>query len=266
MRRSADDARTIDLSAGPVEYVWLPGGVRGDTMPPLVFLHEGLGSLELWRGFPHQVCAATGRRGLVFSRHGYGRSAPISAPREPDYMHREALVVLPELLDELGVRDPLLIGHSDGASIALLYAGADQHAVSGLVLLAPHVFVEDRSIEAIEAARITYLGSDLRKRMATHHDDPDATFWGWNRIWLSPAFRSWNIESCLGSIQCPILVVQGLDDEYGTAAQVDAIEHGVKSSSRRVMLPGSRHSPHLDQPEETFAAVVDFVREREAGG
>lgn len=251
----------IDIAGGPVEYVRLADGARGDTRPTLVFLHEGLGSLELWRGFPRQVCATTGRRGVVFSRHGYGRSASIRAPREPDYMHHEALVVLPKLIDGLGLQRPVLIGHSDGASIALIYAGADPPAVSGLVLLAPHVFVEDRSIEGIKSARLTFLSSNLRERMATYHADPDATFWGWNGVWLSPAFRGWNIESYLGSIQCPVLVVQGLDDEFGTAAQVDAIERGVNSSVRRVMLPGSRHSPHLDRPEETIAAVVNFVQE-----
>ena len=163
---------------------------------------------------------------LVYSRHGYGRSAPTVLPRQVTYMHHEADVVLPEVLARFALEPPVLVGHSDGASIALLYAGAG-HPVAGLVLIAPHVFVEDVTVSSIARARDTYAQTDLRDRLARHHDDVDATFWGWNDIWLLPAFRSWNIEDCLGAISCPVLLVQGDADPFGTTAQLDAIEAGV---------------------------------------
>jgi pimeloyl-ACP methyl ester carboxylesterase len=231
------------------------------TRPALVFLHEGLGSLGLWRSFPADVRRACGARQLlVYSRRGYGHSAPAPLPRPVSYMHDEADDVLPAVLDRFGIDVPVLVGHSDGASIALLYAGAGR-PVHALVLLAPHVFVEDRSIEGIEAARRAYREGDLAPRLARHHDDPDATFRGWNDAWLSPAFRTWNIEDRLGAITCPVLLVQGAADPYGTIAQLDAIERGVAGSCRRVVLPGIGHTPHLDAPAETRAVVSEFVRQ-----
>ncbi len=195
---------------------------------------------------------------LVYSRHGYGRSAPARLPRPVTYMHHEADVVLPALLASFGIERPVLVGHSDGASIALLYAGAG-HPVAELVLLAPHVFVEDVSVEAIAAARTAYATTDLRQRLARHHDDVDATFRGWNDVWLSPAFRSWNIEDRLANVTCPVLVVQGADDPYGTTAQLDAIEAGNGGTTQRVLLPAVGHAPHLEATEATVDAVARFL-------
>ena len=200
--------------------------------PPVVFLHEGLGSLELWKGFVDDVRNALGSvTTIAYSRHGYGRSDPATEPRPVTYMHHEALVVLPALLAELGIERPLLVGHSDGASIAIIYAGSG-HPVDGLVLIAPHVFVEAVGIEGIEAARVAFHDGDLRARLERHHDDVDATFRGWNDIWLAPEFRDWNIEEYLPAVSAPVLVVQGDRDQYGTLAQVDAIERGVDRALR----------------------------------
>jgi pimeloyl-ACP methyl ester carboxylesterase len=230
------------------------------SLPPLVFLHEGLGSIGLWRTFPDEVRLGAGSpTTVVYSRHGYGWSAVVEGPRPVDYMHHEADVVLPALLERLGVERPVLIGHSDGASIALLYAGAGR-PVAGLALLAPHVFVEDISIAGIEAARHAYDSTDLADRLARHHRDAESTFRGWNDAWLSAEFRAWNIENRLPAIDCPILLIQGAEDDYGTLAQLDAIESGVHGSLRRVVLPDVGHSPHLEAPDVTRDAVVTFVR------
>jgi pimeloyl-ACP methyl ester carboxylesterase len=226
----------------------------------VVFLHEGLGSVGLWRRFPEALCQRTGRAGVAYSRYGYGWSDVAPEPRRPDYMHHEALVVLPAVLDVLDVRRPVLVGHSDGASIALIATGAGVVAAEGLVLLAPHVFVEDVSIAGIEAARVSYETTDLPARLARHHRDADATFWGWNDIWLAPEFREWNIEGYLGGVTCPVLCVQGLDDQYGTLAQLDAVEAGVTGPSARMVLAECGHSPQLDRPEATLAVVSRACR------
>ena len=239
--------------------------------PPLVFLHEGLGSLGLWRSFPVDVCAAYGNpTALVYSRAGYGRSPVVREPRAVDYMHREALDVLPALLAEHAIDRPVLVGHSDGASIALIHAGAG-HAVGGVVVIAPHVFVEDVSIAGIDAARRAYCdddGGDLRDRLARHHDDVDATFRGWNDVWLSPAFRSWNIESYLPGITAPVLAIQGRDDTYGTLAQLDAIEAGVRGRCERFVVDGGGHvlhtGPHAPLVVGRIATFVRSLDERTA--
>jgi pimeloyl-ACP methyl ester carboxylesterase len=229
------------------------------TSPALVFLHEGLGSIGLWRSFPADVRrTCDGPEVLVYSRQGHGHSQPLTGPRRVTYMHEEADDVLPALLARFAITAPLLVGHSDGASIAMLYAGGGR-PVRGLVLLAPHVFVEDRSIEGIAAARRSYVDGDLAARLARHHDDPDATFWGWNDVWLAPEFRSWNIEERLAGITCPVLLLQGGADPYGTLAQLDAIERGVRGECTRVVLPGVGHAPHLEAPAETVAVVTEFV-------
>jgi pimeloyl-ACP methyl ester carboxylesterase len=227
--------------------------------PTLVFLHEGLGSVALWRDFPQRVADATALPALIYSRAGYGRSTVLTTPRAPRYMHDEALVTLPALLDALDIVDPILIGHSDGASIALIHAGAKTRPVRALVAMAPHVFVENLSIAGIEQAGLAYEGADLRAKLGRHHSDADSTFRGWNDVWLSPAFRGWNIESFLPGITCPLLLIQGRDDEYGTLAQLDAIERQVSGRVERVELFDCRHSPHRDQPEATLAAIVGFV-------
>jgi pimeloyl-ACP methyl ester carboxylesterase len=228
---------------------------------PLVFLHEGLGSVDLWRDFPDAVRArAGGPAMLVYSRRGYGRSDPAELPRPVTYMHHEAAVVLPAVLARFGLDRPVLVGHSDGASIALLYAGAG-HPVRALVLIAPHVLVEDVTVAAIAEARDAYAATDLRARMAHHHDDVDATFRGWNDIWLDPAFRSWNIEASLPGVTCPVLLVQSSADPFGTAAQLDTIETGVTGPVRRLRTPTPGHAPHLDDREPTLDAVAAFLAE-----
>jgi pimeloyl-ACP methyl ester carboxylesterase len=233
-------------------------GTRADA-PSLIFLHEGLGSVALWRDFPAKLAAKTGAATVVYSRYGYGKSDPIAAPHAPDYMHKEALEALPELRQKLGLENPILIGHSDGASIALIHAGSGRWPVRALILEAPHVFVEDVTIASIETAKEVYRNTDLRERLARYHADPDSAFRGWNDIWLHPDFRRWNIERVLPGVRCPVLAIQGADDEYGTLAQIDAIERGVRSRFERLVLPNCKHSPHRDQEVATLAAMADFI-------
>ena len=240
-----------------LEYALIPA--RSATAPTLLLLHEGLGSLAMWRDFPARLAAATGAATLVYSRLGYGKSDRLAAPRRVDYMHEEALETLPALRGALGIADPILVGHSDGASIALIHAGAGRWPMRGLILEAPHVFVEDVSIASIAAAREAYATTDLRARLARYHDDVDGAFRGWNDIWLDPAFRRWNIESYLSAIDCPTLVIQGEDDEYGTTAQLDAIAAKIGGPAETLLLPDCKHSPHRDQPEATLAAMARFV-------
>jgi pimeloyl-ACP methyl ester carboxylesterase len=246
----------VDVGPWRIDHVLVEGTGSG---PPLVFLHEGLGSIELWRSFPDDVRAAAGHpTTLVYSRPGYGRSTPIERPWPVEYLHREALDVLPPLLDRLGLQRPVLVGHSDGASIALIHAGAG-HPVAGLALLAPHVFVEDRSVAGIASARDAYRSGGpggLRSRLARYHDDVDGVFWGWNDVWLSPAFRSWDIEDVLPAIDAPVLAIQGDADEYGTLAQLDAIEAGVRGPFRRVVVPGGRHVLHAGPSAPALAKQV----------
>lgn len=247
--------RTVRL-----EYEWIAPPREG--APVVVFLHEGLGSLAMWKDFPHQLCAAGGFRGLVFSRPGYGRSTP-RAPHElwgVDFLHQQALEVLPAFLDALGVRTPVwLFGHSDGASIALLHAAACAPRVCGLVLLAPHILVEHITVQNIEKARQAYQGSDLRARLARYHDEPDSAFWGWNRVWLDPAFRAWSIEAELAGVRAPVLAVQGLQDEYGSLAQIHGIAARVPGA-QLLELDGCGHSPHRDRPDAVVRATVAFVQ------
>ncbi len=228
--------------------------------PTLVFLHEGLGSISLWRDFPAKVARATGCGAVVYSRFGHGQSDVLDVPRKVDYMHREAGAALPEFLDKLGITDPFLIGHSDGASIALVYAAAHP-GMKGLIVAAPHVFVEDISVQGIAAARQAFETSDLPARLARHHADPRQTFYGWNDIWLNPDFRAWNIEAFLPGIACPLLVIQGLDDEYGTIRQLESIERQVAGAVTLVKLAECGHSPHRDQPDATLAAMAGFIHD-----
>jgi pimeloyl-ACP methyl ester carboxylesterase len=232
----------------------------------LVFLHDGIGSVRLWRDFPAKVAAATGLPALIYSRRGYGESDPYPGPRRVDYMHGEARDVLPKLLAATGIARPILIGHSDGASIALIYAGSRSGPAEALVLLAPHVFVEDLTIAGIEHARDDYRGGDVARRLARYHRDPDHSFWGWNDIWLNPKFRAWNIEEFLPAITAPILIVQGAQDEYGTVAQCEAIRRATAGPCQVTLLPDCRHSPHRDQPAATFDAVQRFISPLQAAG
>ena len=268
------DARAIRL-----EYAWLAPRSRLDVSRPefaaapaderrgpplLVFLHEGLGSLAMWKDYPQRLCDAGGYRGLVLSREGYGRSTPRAhGARWPvDFMHRQARDVLPRVLARLGVgakgHKPWLFGHSDGGSIALIYAATFPREVAGLVVVAPHIVVEDVSIRSIEAAREAYLAGDLRERLRRYHDDPDSAFFGWNDVWLDPAFRGFSLEGLLGRLECPILAVQGEDDEYGTLAQVAGIRAHAPQTEL-VVLEGCGHSPHRDRPDALTSAVTDFI-------
>lgn len=250
-----------------IEHEWL--GRERSGAPLIVFLHEGLGSVAMWRDFPARLADALGWRGLVYSRPGYGRSTPRAAEEAwgLDFMHRQAEAVLPALLDALGVdtgrEPPWLLGHSDGGSIALLHAAAFPGRVAGAVVLAPHILVEDLSVTSIAKAREAYLKTDLRARLAKYHDDPDSAFWGWNDIWLHPPFREWSIVRELGTITCPLLAVQGLDDEYGTLAQIRGIAERVPGTEL-LELPDCGHSPHRDQPERLIAAVRDFVQRHDS--
>jgi pimeloyl-ACP methyl ester carboxylesterase len=240
--------------------------------PLLVFLHEGLGSLAMWRDFPAQLCAAVGARGLVYSRPGYGRSSPRAAsePLGTDFMHRQATELLPALLDALGIhaaQTPFwLIGHSDGGSIALLYAAHFANSArqpAGLVVMAPHIVVEDISITSIQKARVAFETADLRARLGRYHDDVDSAFWGWNGIWLNPQFRNWSIEREISAIRCPVLAVQGLDDEYGTLEQIRGIARRVPSTEL-LELPHCGHSAHRDQTQTVIEACTSFMARSKA--
>ena len=243
-----------------IEYQWV--GTDASTAPVMVFLHEGLGSVSMWRDFPAKLCAALGCRGLVYSRPGYGQSTPRAAGEDwaPNFMHRQALEVLPALLQALGVRQPVwLLGHSDGASIALIHAAQRPAQTLGAIVLAPHILVEDISVRSIEMARQAYLNTDLRDKLARHHADPDSAFWGWNRIWLDASFRSWSLEDEIATISCPLLAVQGLDDEYGTLAQIHGIAQRVPHTEV-LELADCGHSPHKDQAEALTARIQSFFR------
>jgi pimeloyl-ACP methyl ester carboxylesterase len=245
-----------------IEHRWIAPERR--DAPLIVFLHEGLGSVAMWRDFPAQLCDAVGARGLVWSRPGYGRSTPRDADEawDLDFMHRQAHEVLPAFLAALGIdttRDrPWLFGHSDGGSIALLHAARFADRVAGAIVLAPHILVEDISVASIEKARTAYETTDLKQRLAKYHDDPDSAFWGWNRIWLHPPFRAWSIEDEIAAIACPLLAVQGVDDEYGTLEQIRGIARRVPQT-QLLELPDCGHSPHKDQPAALIAAVTAFL-------
>ena len=247
----------VEVSGLAVEILDLPAP-DGEDQAPLVLLHEGLGSVGLWRDFPAQLQAGTGRRLVAFSRFGHGRSAPPARPRTPAFFHEEALEVLPELLATIEVDAPVLIGHSDGASIALIHAA--QHRVSAVVLLAPHVFVEEICVSAIRDTREAYLSGSLRERMSRHHDDPDAAFWGWCGVWLDPAFGSWSLEEEASRLTAPALLVQGAEDPYGSLEQLDRIEARARGPVTRLVLPGG-HSPHLEHGREVAERAAAFLRE-----
>ena len=247
-----------------IEYEWIAADPPEPDAPLVVFLHEGLGSVSMWRDFPARLCAAANCRGLVYSRPGYGRSTPRAADEvwRPDFMHRQALDVLPALLAALGVDSraapPWLFGHSDGGSIALLYAAHRPLDLAGAIVLAPHIRVEPLSLASIATAKTAYESGELRARLAKHHDDPDSAFWGWNGAWLRPEFADWSIEAEIAAITCPLLAIQGLDDEYGTLEQIRGIARRVPQT-RLLELPACGHSPHRDQPAAVIAAVIAAV-------
>ena len=248
----------LHIADADLEYRML-GPAPGEA-PTIVMLHEGLGSAGLWGDFPQDLQAATGAGVFVYSRAGYGASTPVRLPRPLDYMQREALDVLPKLLDTIGFGRGILVGHSDGASIAALYAGGHQdHRLDGIVLIAPHVVVEDISVSSIAAIKTAYETSELRTKLARWHKDVDNAFYGWNGAWLDPKFRAWDITDALAYIRVPVAVIQGADDQYGTARQVEIIKDECYCPVEVTMLPGVGHSPHREAPEPTLKVVAEFA-------
>lgn len=243
-----------------LEYRWF--GPQPQEAPTLVFLHEGLGCVSMWKDFPDRVVAATGLGALVYSRAGYGKSDPAELPRSLRYMHDEGLIVLPQILKQTGIKQAILVGHSDGGSIAIICAGGNgASCVQALILLAPHVFTEELNVKGIRAAAHNYRTTNLREKLARYHGERvDEAFWGWNDIWLHPDFWHWNIEEYLPAIRLPTLLIQGQQDQYGTRQQLTSIESQIGGPVRRVMLADCGHSPHQDQAEVTVAAMVAFVR------
>jgi pimeloyl-ACP methyl ester carboxylesterase len=243
----------ISVAGRALEYQWIEG-----RDPALVFLHEGLGSIRQWRDFPERVAQVTGCRVLLYDRYGYGRSEVLREARvTTDFMHREALTFLPAILAELNIRNPVLVGHSDGGSIALIHASG--RPVRGVVTMAAHVFVEEICVTSISKANAGFETSGLKQALGKYHTDPAKTFHLWADAWLDPAFRDWNIESFLPGIRCPVLAIQGEQDEYGTMAQLEAIRRQVSGPCQLLKLPGCGHAPHKDKPEEALRAVRDFV-------
>jgi len=249
----------IEVKGLRIEAAW--HGPRPERAPTLVLLHEGLGCVSMWKDFPAKLAARTGYGVLVYSRPGYGKSDPVKLPRPLSYMHDEAFDVLPHVLDQAGVRKTILVGHSDGASIATIYAGGRQDfRVRGLVLVAPHFFVEDVSIASIAAAKLAYETGDLRARLARHHgENVDVAFHGWNDAWLDPGFRAWRIDDAVAHVRVPILIVQGRDDQYGTLAQIRLAETDAYCPVETAVLADCGHSPHIDRPAETLEALAEFI-------
>lgn len=253
----------VEISGVRLEIQAIGGSTN---LAPIVFLHEGLGSVSLWtqrgRSWPEAVCQATGRAGLVYSRRGYGQSDAVPDVRgagrlAPDYMHREAWEVLPALLAARGIEKPVLLGHSDGASIALLHAS--RLPVTASIVMAPHLMVEGMAVQAIAEATVAFESEGLRERLARHHADVDSAFRQWNDVWLSPAFRSFDIRPDCRQISTPLLAIQGINDEYGTMAQLDELALAAPHT-RQLRLTDCGHSPQRDQPDRTLEAVADFLR------
>lgn len=252
------DEGYLDLDPLRLEYRMI--GPRPDAAPTIVMLHEGLGCVGLWGTFPNELAAATGAGVFVYSRAGYGKSAPAKLPRSIKFMHEESLEVLPRLLAAIGFQRGILFGHSDGASIATIYAGGVQdHRVRGLVLMAPHFFTEEMGLAEIRGARDAFAAGTLREKLKRWHSDVDCAFRSWNEPWLNPDFRAWDITESLGYIRVPILVVQGADDQYGTLRQVEAAQQECYCPVEVMILPGVRHSPHRDAPTPTLDAVAGFI-------
>ena len=248
----------ITAAGHALEYVWINSGISGSGAT-LVFLHEGLGSIRQWRDFPEKVARASGCRALIYDRYGYGNSDVLREPRVGvEFMHDGALNELPEVLENLDIENPILIGHSDGASIALIHAGT--YLARGVVSMAAHVYVEDSGLNSIENLNQTFETSGLAERLGKYHRDARKTFHLWADAWLDPAFRSWNIEEYLPRIKCPLLAIQGEGDEYGSMAQLDAIQRQAGGPCELLKLPDCGHSPHKDQPEKVLEAVVGFVK------
>lgn len=239
-----------------LEYAW-----TGDPAQPhpLVLLHDSLGSVRTWKDFPERLAQATGHAVLAYSREGFGGSSKLSRPRWREYMHHEAETVLPAFLAAVGVLRPILFGHSDGATIALIASGAHPDLSPGIILEAPHVFVEPITLAGIEAAKEVYRTTNLREKLTRYHPDPDATFAAWTETWTAPYFKDWNVEEYVPKVRCPVLMIQGMQDEYGSIRQLEAIKQG-RADRAIMMLDACAHSPHRDQPDAVLKAAADFVR------
>jgi pimeloyl-ACP methyl ester carboxylesterase len=249
---------SLRIGAADLEYRMI--GPAPEDAPTIVMLHEGLGSAGLWGDFPEKLQAATGTGVFVYSRAGYGASTPVTLPRPLDYMHGEALDVLPKLLDQIGFRRGLLVGHSDGASIVAIYAGAHQdHRVQGVAMIAPHFIVEEMGLAAIAETKKAYETGDLRAKLARWHRDVDNTFHGWNAAWLDPQFRAWDISEYLAYIRVPVAIVQGADDQYGTMRQIEIAREECYCPVDVAIIPGAGHQPHREAPGATLDAISEFV-------
>jgi pimeloyl-ACP methyl ester carboxylesterase len=258
MTQLADHGCFLDLGDMRLEYRMV--GPRPDAAPTLVLLHEGLGSAGVWNSFPAELAAATSTGVFAYSRAGYGRSSPSKLPRSVAFMHEEAQDVLPRVLDAIGFRRGLLVGHSDGASIAAIYAGSVQdHRVRGLALMAPHFFTEDMGIAEIERAKRAFEEGPLRAKLARLHADPDNAFHTWCGPWLNPEFRQWDLTDALAHIRVPILIVQGEDDQYGTLRQIEVAREECYCPVEVALLPDTRHAPYREAPAATLAAIADFT-------
>lgn len=248
----------LTVGAAHLEYRMI--GPSPESAPTIVMLHEGLGSTGLWADFPEKLQAATGAGVFVYSRAGYGNSTPVKLPRPLDYMHVEALDVLPKLLDKIGFRRGLLLGHSDGASIAAIYVGSHQdHRLQGLALIAPHFIVEDISVASIAEIRSAYATTNLKEKLARWHKDVDNAFYGWNGAWLDPDFRNWDISEYLAYIRVPVAILQGVDDQYGTMRQVEIAQEECYCPVDVTVIPGAGHQPHREAPEPTLDAISEFA-------
>lgn len=248
------------LTAGGKRLEYRCLGPSPDAAPTIVMLHEGLGCVALWRDFPEKVAAATGLGVFVFSRAGYGRSDPAELPRPLDFMTREAVGVLPEVLDRIGLRQGILLGHSDGATIAAIYGGrVPDSRLRGLILMAPHFFTEPMGLAEIAKTREVYETTDMGQKMAKYHRDPDNAFRGWNDTWLHPDFEAWNVAEVIDQLRVPVLAIQGRDDQYGTPAQIEEIEKRLRAPLDISIIDDCRHSPQFEQPEKTLAAVAEFT-------
>ena len=243
-----------------IELEWW--GPRCSEQAPIVLLHEGLGSVAMWRDVPAAIAERTGRRVMAYSRFGHGQSDPPLTPHTVRFMHDQA-ALLPEIFEIAGISRALLLGHSDGGSIALIAAAQFPALVTGLILEAPHVFVENISITSIERMKRHYLETSLRERLGRFHADVDVAFHGWSDVWLDPAFRTWDLRELLPRVSCPVLLIQGELDDYGTLRQIDAIADGVAGPATRLILPSCGHSPHRDRREEVLDAIVTFISEPE---
>ena len=236
-------------------------GPAPSKTPTIVLLHEGLGCVKLWNDFPQKLAQATGHGVFAYSRAGYGQSDPAQLPRPIDYMTREAVDVLPDVLEAIGFEQGVLLGHSDGASIAAIYAGSvEDMRVRGIVLMAPHFFTEEMGLASIVASRDAYTEGDLRAKLGKSHKNPDNAFWGWNDAWTDPAFKNWNIEEVIDYLRIPVLAIQGAGDQYGTLAQIRALEERLYSPLDEVILDDCGHLPHREQPQKTLQAITEFVK------